>query len=378
MFESTDSEVAPLFQPFQLGALHLANRIAMAPMTRCFSPGNIPGKDVAEYYKSRAVGGVGLIITEGTIINHPQASAYPNVPAFYGKALDGWSQIADAVHSADGKIAPQIWHTGPSRRPGIEPNPLKPGIGPSEVVVDGVIVVARATKQDIDDIVGAFAEAASDAKRLGFDAVEIHGAHEYLIDAFLWDKTNARDDEYGGSIENRTRFAVEVVRAVRAAVGKDFTIGFRFSQWKQQDYHAKLAYNKIDLARVLLPISDAGVDIFHASVRRFWAPEFVGGPETLAQLTKEITGKAVIAVGSTGISYEFRGDPNTKISDPFLNPDNVDEAAREASAGYFDILAVGRALLNDPNWANKVRTGHRSEIIPYNDESLKILVGSHL
>jgi 2,4-dienoyl-CoA reductase-like NADH-dependent reductase (Old Yellow Enzyme family) len=170
MSDYTDPQVASLFQPFQLGALKLSNRIAMAPMTRCFSPGNIPGKDVAEYYKARAAGEVGLIITEGTIINHPQASAYPNVPAFYGKALDGWQVVADAVHAAGGKIAPQIWHTGPSRRAGIEPNPSLPGIGPSEVVVDGKVVVARATKQDINDIIGAFAAAAKDAKRLGFDA----------------------------------------------------------------------------------------------------------------------------------------------------------------------------------------------------------------
>ena len=378
MSENTDPHVASLFQPFALGPLALRNRIAMAPMTRCFSPGNIPGKDVADYYKSRTAGGVGLIITEGTVINHPQASAYPNVPAFYGKALDGWKVVVDEVHAAGGKIAPQIWHTGPSRRPGVEPNPELPGIGPSEVVVDGKVVVARATKQDIDDMIGAFAQAASDAKSLGFDAVEIHGAHEYLIDAFLWEKTNTRDDEYGGSVENRTRFAVEIVKAVRAAVGKDSTIGFRFSQWKQQDYHAKLAYNKADLAKILLPISEAGVDIFHASVRRFWAPEFESGPETLAQLTKQITGKAVITVGSAGLSYEFRGKPDANEKDPFLNPDNVDEAALELTAGNFDILAVGRALLNDPDWANKVRTGERSKIIPYSDESLKSLVGSHL
>jgi 2,4-dienoyl-CoA reductase-like NADH-dependent reductase (Old Yellow Enzyme family) len=373
-----DPKVASLFQPFELGSLTLANRIAMAPMTRCFSPGNIPGQDVAEYYKSRAIGGVGLIITEGTIVNHPQASAYPNVPAFYGKALDGWKNVVDTVHAAGGKIAPQIWHTGPSRRAGIEPNPELPGIGPSEVVIDGQVVVQKATKQDIADIVGAFAAAAGDAKRLGFDAVEIHGAHEYLIDSFLWEKTNTRDDEYGGSLENRTRFAVEVVKAARAAVGEGFPIIFRFSQWKQQDYHAKLGYTKEDLARVLTPISDAGVDIFHASVRRFWAPEFEGSPDTLALVTKQITKKAVITVGSLGLSYEFRGNPDTKKTDPFLDPNNVDEAARELSAGNFDIIAAGRVLISDPEWANKLREGRRSEIIPYNDEALKTLVGVHL
>ncbi|MDR3708454.1 MAG: NADH:flavin oxidoreductase [Capsulimonadaceae bacterium] len=374
MSTSTDPKVASLFQPLSLGGLELTNRIAMAPMTRGFSPGNVPGKDVAAYYKSRAEGGVGLIITEGTFVNHPQANGYANVPAFYGKALDGWKAVVEAVHSAGGKIAPQIWHTGPARRPGIEPDPSLPGIGPDEVVKDGQLIVRRATKQDISDIVAAFGQAASDAKRIGFDAVEIHGAHEYLIDAFLWEKTNTRDDEYGGSIENRNRLAVEVVSAVRAAVGADFPVIFRFSQWKQQDYHAKLAYSEADLARVLKPISEAGVDIFHASTRRFWEPEFAGRPETLAALTKRITGKPVITVGSIGLGYEFRGTVSQDDTDPFRNPNNVDEAAKELSAGNFDIAAVGRALLNDPHWPNKLRTGRRGDIRPFADEALATLV----
>ncbi|HEY3332620.1 MAG TPA: NADH:flavin oxidoreductase [Capsulimonadaceae bacterium] len=373
---ATDPAVAGLFQPFTLGPLELRNRIAMAPMTRCFSPGNIPGPDVAAYYKSRAEGGVGLIITEGTFINHPQANGYPNVPAFYGKALEGWKKVVDEVHSVNGKIAPQIWHTGPARRPGIEPDPSLPGIGPSEVVVDGKVVVAKATKQDIDDIVAAFGQAAADAKATGFDAVEIHGAHEYLIDAFLWEKTNTRDDEYGGSLENRGRLAIEVVKAVRAAVGPDFPVIFRFSQWKQQDYTAKLANNETDLARVLLPISKAGVDIFHASVRRFWAAEFETGPETLAQLTKRITGKPVITVGGIGIGTEFRGDSTQVATDPFRNPNNIVEVSRQLVEGNFDIAAAGRALLNDPQWPNKLQFGKRSEIRPFADEALKSLVSA--
>jgi 2,4-dienoyl-CoA reductase-like NADH-dependent reductase (Old Yellow Enzyme family) len=374
MSKYTDPKVASLFEPITIGDLELPNRIAMAPMTRCFSPGNVPGQDVADYYKSRAAGGVGLIITEGTFINHPQANGYARVPAFYGKALDGWRAVVDAVHSGSGKIAPQIWHTGPMRRPGTEPDPSLPGIGPSEVVEDGNVVVRKATKQDIDEIVAAYAQAAGDAQRTGFDALEIHGAHGYLIDAFLWEKTNTRDDEYGGSIENRTRFATEIVRAVRAAAGSRFPVIFRFSQWKPQDYQAKLAYSESDLARVLGPISDAGVDIFHASVRRFWEPEFASGPETLALLTKRITGKPVITVGSIGLGYEFRGAPFQDDSDPLRNPNNVDEAARQMSRGGFDIAAVGRALLSEPEWPNLLRAGRRSEIRQFSDEALATLV----
>jgi 2,4-dienoyl-CoA reductase-like NADH-dependent reductase (Old Yellow Enzyme family) len=368
-----DPKVAQLFEPLELGRLRLANRIAMAPMTRCFSPKNIPGQDVAEYYESRAKGGVGLIITEGTFVS-PQANAYPNVPAFYGEALEGWKKVVEAVHSVGGKIAPQIWHTGPSRRPGMEPDPSLKGIGPSERTEDGKVVVTSATKAEIDELAASFGRAAGAAKRIGFDAVEIHGAHEYLIDAFLWEKTNMREDEYGGSIENRGRFAVQVVKAVRSAVGEEFPVIFRFSQWKQQDYKAKLGYNADELSRVLKPISEAGVDVFHASTRRFWSAEFEDGPETLAALTRRITGKPVIAVGSIGIGYEFRGSPSEEGTDKFRNPDNVDEAARQVSEGSFDIAAVGRALLGDPEWANKLKEGRRSEIRPYSDEALASLV----
>lgn len=372
---NTDKRVEALFQPFKYGKLEIANRIAMAPMTRSFSPGNIPGENVADYYAARAKGGVGLIITEGTFIGHLAANGYPNVPAFFSeKALDGWKKVAEAVHKNGGKIAPQIWHTGPFRRPGMQPNPDVPGYGPSEIIENGEIVVKKMTKQDIDDVIEAFANAAKSAEEAGFDAVEIHGAHQYLIDSFLWEGSNKRDDEYGGSIENRTRFAVEIAKAVRASVSKDFPVIFRYSQWKQADYSAKLAQNPKELAQILLPLKEAGVDIFHASVRRFWEAEFEGSDKTLAAITKEITGQPVVTVGSIGLSYSLRANPEREISHRLRTPDNVDEIASQRSKGYFDIAAVGRALLSDPEWPAKLREGRRSEIIPYTDEALKSLI----
>jgi len=164
------------------------------------------------------------------------------------------------------------------------------------------------------------------------------------------------------------------VQAVREAVGPKFPVIFRFSQWKQQDYHAKLAYSASDLARVLTPISNAGVDIFHASVRRFWAPEFESGPETLAAITKKITGKPVITVGSIGLGYEFRGVVSQDETDPFRNPNNVDEAAKQLSEGCFDIAAVGRALLSEPQWPNMIKEGKRSEIRQFTDAALESLI----
>jgi len=292
-----DQSVQPLFEPFAFGRRRLRNRIAMAPMTRQHSPGGVPGADVAAYYRRRAEGGVGLIITEGTTINHPGANGYPSVPTFYGeRALAGWQFVAEAVHAAGGAIIPQLWHVGRARRPGTEPDPAVPGYGPMAIEEDGKVVVKAMTHTDIQDVVAAFAQAARDAERIGFDGVELHGAHGYLLDAFLWAGSNQREDEYGGSLEKRLRFPLEVVRAVRAAVRPDFPVVFRFSQWKPEDYAARIAATPEELGRILKPLADAGVDIFHASTRRFWDVAFAGSPDTLAAWARRLSGKPTIAV----------------------------------------------------------------------------------
>jgi 2,4-dienoyl-CoA reductase-like NADH-dependent reductase (Old Yellow Enzyme family) len=233
----------PLFRPFKLGDMTLKNRIVMAPMTRNFSPNdNIPGDNVVEYYRRRAEGGVGLIVTEGTCVGHIGASGYPGVPYFYGEErLVGWKKVVNAVHEVGGKIAPQLWHVGAVRKTGTMPEGDVPGYGPSGMNVPGKVNREVMTQKDIDDVIEAFAQAAADAKETGFDAVELHGAHGYLIDQFFWEGTNQRNDHYAGSIESRGRFAVELIKAVRQAVGPDFPIIFRWSQWKLQDYSARLA-----------------------------------------------------------------------------------------------------------------------------------------
>ncbi len=201
--------VEALFRPFSLGKLSLANRIVMAPMTRAFSPGGVPGQDVADYYRRRAENGVGLIITEGTLINHPAATDNPNIPNFHGEeALAGWKRVADAVHEAGGRIVPQLWHVGMTRKNGSLPHPEAPSIGPSGLNLLGEQVNEPMTQAEIDQVVQAYAQAAADAKRIGFDGIELHGAHGYLIDQFLWERTNQRTDKYGGDLKARTRFAV--------------------------------------------------------------------------------------------------------------------------------------------------------------------------
>ncbi|MFD2611473.1 NADH:flavin oxidoreductase [Paenibacillus gansuensis] len=362
---------ASLFTPFVSDKLKLENRIVMAPMTRSFSPSGIPGPDVAGYYRRRAENAVGLIITEGTVINHPAAAADHNVPHFYGKeALEGWARVVREVHEAGGKIAPQIWHTGTARAKSKFPDSPVDPVGPSGLSLTGEQVSEPLTKEEIAGLVQAYAQAAADAKRIGFDAVEIHGAHGYLVDQFFWEVTNKRTDEYGGDLVGRTRFAVEVIEAVRAAVGPDFPIIFRFSQWKAFDYNAKLAATPEDLGRFLAPLSAAGVDIFHASTRRFWEPEFEGSDLNLAGWTRKLTGKPTITVGSVGLDSEFTSLFTEGKGSEAVGIDHlIDRLDREE----FDLVAVGRALLQDPAWAVKIRDERSNELQPFTREALGTL-----
>jgi 2,4-dienoyl-CoA reductase-like NADH-dependent reductase (Old Yellow Enzyme family) len=362
--------VDSLFRPITIGKLDLPNRIVMAPMTRSFSPGGVPGSDVAAYYRRRAENGVGLIVTEGTLIHHPAATGDPNVPNFHGeKALQGWARVVSEVHEAGGRIVPQLWHVGITRRNGSQPHPEALTIGPSGLQLNGEKLTEPMTQAEIDYIVAAFAQAAADAKRIGFDGIELHGAHGYLIDQFFWERTNQRTDEYGGDMIKRTRFAVEIVEACRRAVGSDFPIILRLSQWKPTEYTGKLATTPELLEQFLAPLVAAGVDIFHCSTRRFWEPEFEGSTLNFAGWVKKLSGKPTITVGSVGLDVEFTGafrGVGAKTAD--IN-DLLDRLEHEE----FDLVAIGRALLMDPEWAIKIRDGRTDELVPFNVEALKKL-----
>jgi 2,4-dienoyl-CoA reductase-like NADH-dependent reductase (Old Yellow Enzyme family) len=344
-----------LFRPFSLKTLNLRNRIVMAPMTRGMAPGGIPRERNAAYYRRRAEGQVGLILSEGTVIDRPVARNHPDVPSFYGdEPLAGWKGVIEAVHGAGGRMAPQLWHTGSTKFQDWEP--ASPVESPSGLLAPDQPRGQAMSEQAIADTVAAFAKAAADAKRLGFDAVEAHGAHGYLIDQFFWSGTNLRTDRYGGAtLKERARFAAEVVAAIRAAVGPDFPIILRVSQWKQQNYTVRLAETPELMADWLRPLVDAGVDILHCSQRRYWQAEFpeVDGENGLnfAGWAKKLTGAATIAVGSVGLSQDsasaFRGQGSESVSlDPLIERMERDE---------FDLIAVGRALLSDPNWVLKTK-----------------------
>lgn len=364
-----------LFSPLKIKNLEIPNRIVMAPMTRGYSPNGVPGSNVAEYYARRAAGDVGLIVTEGTTIDRDGASDNPNYPNFHApEALEGWGEVVKAVHAEDGLIAPQIWHLGMMRRPGTGPNPDALSDSPSGLTHKGKQVQEAPTEAEVDDMVMAYAKAAGEAKRLGFDCVEVHGAHGYLIDQFFWGQMNTRDDRFGGSLPERATFAADIIREVRKAVGEDFPIILRFSQWKQQDYTARLAETPEELGAFLQVFADAGVDVLHCSQRRYWEPEFpeLDGENGLncAGWAKKLTGLPTITVGSVGLSSDFIGAFMGSGSEQ--RP--LDDLEERLSRGEFDLVAVGRALLQDPDWAVKIRDGRHDELKDYDADSLGALV----
>ncbi|WP_242140964.1 NADH:flavin oxidoreductase [Sphingomonas sp. TREG-RG-20F-R18-01] len=364
-----------LFRPLRLGTMELPNRIVMAPMTRTFAPDGLPGEANAAYYRRRAEGGVGLILSEGTVIDRPASRNEPGIPFFHGDAaLSGWKQVIDAVHGAGGRMGPQIWHTGSvSGMSGWEPEAVIES--PSGLLAPDQPRGVAMSEEAIADTVAAFAKAAAAARSLGFDTVELHGAHGYLVDQFFWSGTNHRTDRYGGtSIRERSRFAGEVVAAIRSAVGPDFPLILRVSQWKQQDYAARLAETPDLMTDWLLPLVEAGANVLHCSQRRFWEPEFpdIDGENGLnfAGWAKKLTGATTISVGSVGLSGDFMaafgGESSTSVG--------LDRLVSRMERDEFDLIAVGRALISDPRWAAKVRAGDANGLKGFEPAALGELV----
>lgn len=375
MFLMTQAAVDALFRPFTLKGLTLANRIVMAPMTRLFTDAGVPGEANAAYYRRRAADGVGLILSEGTVIDRPASRNEPNIPSFFGDAaLAGWRHVIDEVHAVGGRMGPQIWHTGGTRGMSGWVGPVS-AESPSGINGPGDSHGVAMTDEDIADTVAAFARAALSAKELGFDVVELHGAHGYLIDQFFWNGSNERADRYGGAtLPERARFAAEVVAAVRAAIGPDMPLILRVSQWKQQDYQTRLAHTPAELEAWLSPLVAAGADVLHCSQRRFWDPEFpdVDGAEGLnfAGWAKKVTGAATISVGSVGLDGEFLASFGGATSSPV----GVERLAERLERDEFDLIAVGRALLGDPQWVSKVRAGDTAAMKSFDPASLAELV----
>ena len=328
-----------LFDPLELGALELPNRIFMAPLTRARSNrAAIPNSLMAEYYVQRAA--AGLIISEATGISR-EGLGWPNAPGLWTEAqVEGWKIVTAAVHAAGGRIVAQLWHMGRLVHPdlgGGQPISSSATTAPDHAhTYEGnkAYVEARpATRDDLRRIVDDYSRAARNAIRAGFDGIQIHGANGYLIDQFLRDGANFRDDEYGGSIENRIRFASEVLEAVGAEIGMA-RVGIRFSP--------NILSQGVE--------DSEPVHLFTALAERL---------ETLRvpwiELREAEKPTSAGAIPTAPVSPAMRSRYSGKI---VLNSDYDGPSARARMAeGIADAISFGRPFISNPDLVQRIRIG---------------------
>jgi 2,4-dienoyl-CoA reductase-like NADH-dependent reductase (Old Yellow Enzyme family) len=332
--------------PIQLGSLSLKNRIAVAPMTRISATEDGRAtEDMVRYYQGFAEGGFGLVITEGVYPDLAYSQGYLYQPGIADEAqARSWRPVAEAIHGAGARAIMQLMHAGALsqgkhwKQETVAPSAVQPkGEQLGFYRGEGAYPMPRAiTDEEIAEVVRSFAASALRARDAGFDGVEIHGANGYLLDQFLTDYANERQDRYGGSTENRVRLLVEVVEAVRAAVGRDYLVGIRISQGKVNDYVHKWAYGQRDAELIFSSLAAAGADYIHTTEHDAQAPAF--GPDnsdgdTLAGYAKRFGKLPVIANGKLG------------------SPDAADAIL---AGGKTDIVALGKSALANRDWPRRV------------------------
>jgi 2,4-dienoyl-CoA reductase-like NADH-dependent reductase (Old Yellow Enzyme family) len=336
----------PLYTPTAIGGVDLANRIALAPMTRVSATAEgLPTDRMASYYRIFAGGGFALLITEGLYIDEETSQGYFFQPGIATPThADAWRRVVDGVHSAGSKYFAQLMHAGsqsqgnphttttwgPSAvRPKGEQLAMYRGSGPFQTP-------EAMTTEQIGQVRAAFVNAARMARDAGFDGVEIHGANGYLLDAFLTDYMNTRTDDYGGSVANRVRLAAEVCRDVAAAVGADIATGIRLSQGKVSDNRHRWSGGEDDAAVIFGALADSGTDYIHTTEYRALAPAFADTGKTLAELAKQYSRLPVIV--------------NGHLDDPR-------DAVAIIASGTADVVALAKPALANRDWPRRVRTG---------------------
>ena len=346
---------AKLFTPTRVGAIEVANRLVMAPLTRNRAPHAIPTPLMAQYYAQRAdpVTGAGLIVSEATAIS-PQGQGYADVPGLYGtEQLDGWKQVTKAVHAAGGKMVCQLWHVGRVSHHLLQPDNGDP-VAPSAIrantktyLIDGegqggfaLTSQPRALhRHEIPQIVHDYAAAARNAvKSAGFDGVEIHGANGYLLDQFLKTGANQRTDDYGGKIENRARLMLEVTRAVIDAVGHD-RVGIRLSPVTPangiDDAEPQPLFDY--LIRQLAPLGLAYIHVIEGAT---------GGP-------REVPGRP-FDYAAMKAAYRQAGGRGAWMVNNGYDPVLAEDAV---ASGRADLVAFGKAFISMPDLAARIRHG---------------------
>lgn len=363
---------SPLFTPFRLNSITLRNRFVMPGMQRGFCSDGKPLPELADYYRRRAEGGVALVISESCAVAHPSATQQPTAAWLREDTAAAWARCVEGVKAAGSEMLIQLWHEGALRREGGD-GPLAgvPTLSPSGMVYGGRRNGRAASAEDLDSLRDAWVASARLAQEIGAAGIELHACHGYMLDQFLWAETNRRDDGYGGeNIRHRTRFIAEIATAIRDACGPDFVISVRFSQWKEADYDAQIVRTPDELGLFLRDLGDAGVDVFHASTRRFWLPEWPGSDRSLAGWSKSLTDRPVITVGSVGLDIDVMDslllgtEAETKVEE------GVRELLRRFDNDEFDLVSVGRGVIGDPDWVSKVEQGRYAEIRPFQRSDL--------
>jgi 2,4-dienoyl-CoA reductase-like NADH-dependent reductase (Old Yellow Enzyme family) len=343
-----------LFSNIEVGNIKLHNRIGLAPMTRTSATETgLTTDDMAQYYANFVSGGFSLIITEGTYTDETYSQGYLNQPGIATtEQAESWKKVVKAVHDQGGKIIVQLMHAGALSQGNrfkdetIAPSAIKPmGEQLGFYGGQGEFATPREmTEEDIAEVINGFVTSAKNAKEAGFDGVEIHGANGYILDQFLTDYTNTRTDNYGGSLENRLRLLIEVVTAVREAVGDSFTVGIRISQGKVNNGEHKWKGGVADAEVIFTELGKTNLDYIHVTEGEATAPAFDGDGPTLAELAKNYGETIVIANGS--------------LAEPTV-------AESLLKDGKADIITIGKSALANQDWANKVANGEQLEAFDF-------------
>lgn len=338
-------ETVKLLEPASVnGKLWLANRMVMPAMATLLGHvGGAVSEELIRYYRRRAAGGVGLVIVESATVD-PSGRAAPRQLAIYeDEFVPGLARLARAIRSEGARAALQLHHAGRQTSPRLTGGQL---VAPSALPCPSVGVTPRElSKEEIAHLVERFGEAARRAKEAGFEMVELHGAHGYLLAQFLSPYANRRTDEYGGSLEGRARFALEVVRRVRREVGEDFPISFRLSV----EEHVEGGLDLPQSLRIARMLQEAGVDLLHVSAGTDASPEWIihcmrMPPGLLVPLAAALRSRLQVPVAVAGRLHE---------------PELAEQVLREGKA---DLVSLGRALIADPDLPRKIREGRRSEV----------------
>lgn len=368
-------DVTPLLRPLTLAGMTVPNRFVMPGMQRGWCEDGAPTSRLTEYYRRRVEGGVGLIISESVAVDHPSSTRSELFARLTPATLEAWRACVGAVKDAGGHILLQLWHEGAIRREDPDgPWARHPTLSPSGLAYTGRENGRAATIDEVERIRDAFIRSALLAKAAGADGVEVHGAHGYLLDQFLWPETNRRDDRYGGAdIRDRARLLTEIVAGIRDACGPGFLISVRYSQWKEADFSAKIVQSPDELREFVVAVREAGADVLHASTRRFWRQEWDGSDLGLAGWTRRLSNLPVIAVGSVGVATAImeRPDPAGSTAEPRLQ-EGLRELARRFNDAEFDLVAVGRSLIADPDWVRKVAAGDLAAVRGYRRSDLGV------